>query len=55
MELYVVWYSNGSGWRPSKPMSRQEAEQFAALLVANGYRTEVCPRHRVTRKDIVEG
>ncbi|MCF8565596.1 hypothetical protein LLE49_12795 [Alicyclobacillus tolerans] len=54
-DLYVVWYSNGDGWRPSRSMTKTQADIFAQNLVASGHKVKVAPRLMVTTRDIIEG
>ncbi|MCF8567113.1 hypothetical protein LLE49_20555 [Alicyclobacillus tolerans] len=53
-QLFVVWYSNGAGWRPSKSMSKSQAERFAESLAADGYKVGIYPRPNRSWQDILE-
>ncbi|MCL6516992.1 hypothetical protein [Alicyclobacillus sp.] len=53
-QLYVVWYSNGDGWRPSRPMTKEFAESHAETLESQGFATMIRPQFRTTLDDILE-
>lgn len=54
-KLYIVWYGSTNGWRPSKPMSQQHAEIYAANMESEGYDTRIHPQLQVTRQDLIDG
>ena len=54
-QLYVVWHSKDIGWKPTKAMTKEQAELFAKNLEDSGYKVKVAPRLKVTTRDITEG
>jgi hypothetical protein len=54
-DIFVVWYSKGSGWNASEPMSRDRAEAYAANLEAEGYKTRLHQRIPLRNEDFIEG
>ena len=54
-QLYVVWHSKENGWKPTKAMTREQAELFAKNLEDIGYKVKLAPRLKVTKWDITEG
>lgn len=55
MDKCVVWYTKTNVWKASRALSFDEAKQYAENLEANGYRTKIVERPRVTVQDLVEG
>ncbi|MCF8565010.1 hypothetical protein LLE49_09805 [Alicyclobacillus tolerans] len=54
-QLFVVWHGKGKEWKPTKPMTKEQADMFAQNLVANGYMVKVFPKLVVTVDDMIEG
>lgn len=55
MEKCVVWYTKTTVWKATKALEFDEAKKYAENLEANGYRTQIVERPKITVQDILEG
>lgn len=55
MDLYAVWIRGESGWVLNGHVPKAAAEESAERYESMGVRCRICPRHRNTMSDLVEG
>lgn len=55
MELFIVWYSQDNGWKPSRAMTQEQADVYASHLKLDGYTVMIARRPQNTIDDIIEG